>query len=241
MYTTTHFYTHDHLTCEGYLAAPDDKIKRPAVLIAHDWTGRNAFACQQAESLAELGYVGIALDMYGNGTLGENDAEKMALMQPLIHDRALLQARLLAGFNSVSRVPYVDASRIAIIGFCFGGLCALDLARSGAAITSAISFHGLLTPSALTPQAAIKANILVVHGYEDPLVKPHDLLTFCDEMTQANVDWQMHVFSQTQHSFMVPQINLPDLGKAYQPRSAARAHRLLVDFLQEQFQAPPHT
>ncbi len=234
MHTAKHFYTHDNLTCEGFLATPDDTLVRPAVLVAHDWSGRNAFACAQAEALAKLGYVGFALDMYGNGTQGETTAEKTALMEPLINDRAKLQARLLAALHTVAALPQVDPHRIAIIGFCFGGLCALDLARCGANITAAVSFHGLLHPPPQTVRSTIKAAILVLHGHDDPMVKPSQVNAFCDEMTQAEADWQVHCYSQTQHAFMVPTANDPTLGTRYQPRTAARAERLMVDFLQEQ-------
>jgi len=238
MHTIQHSYQHDDHTCEGYLALPDDTTKRPAVIVVHDWNGRNAFACEQAEAMAQLGYVGFAADAYGHAKLGNSTEEKMALMQPLLNDRALLQARLLAAFNTVSALPQVDSSRIGIIGFCFGGLCALDLARSGAPLTCAISFHGLLHPSGLPSSANIKANILVLHGYDDPMIKPHDVHAFCDEMTEAQAQWQVHIYGQTQHAFMVPTANDSVLGTVYQPHSAQRARRIMVDFLNEQLNQP---
>jgi dienelactone hydrolase len=234
MQTTTHYYSHDTLPLIGHLAVPDTTTQRPAILVAHDWSGRNAFACEQADALAQLGYVGFALDMYGHAALGGDTSEKMALMQPLMNDRMRLQARLMAAFETVRALPQVDPNRIGIIGFCFGGLCALDLARSGVQLRCAVSFHGLLTPPAHAMPAPIQANILVLHGYDDPMVTPADVLAFSAEMTQKNVDWQLHVYSQTQHAFMVPSANDKNLGTLYQPRSAQRAQRLMVDFLQEQ-------
>lgn len=234
MHNSNYIYHHDNQELHGFLAY-DDSIKtpRPAVLVAHDWTGRNEFACQKARMLAEMGYIGFALDMYGQAQLGNSTEEKMVLMSPLAHDRYLLQQRVGAAFDAVKAMPEVDSQRIAIIGFCFGGLCALDLARSGANIKGAVSFHGLLTKPDLQQSEPIKAKVLALHGYDDPMVRPEQVSVFCDEMTQAKVDWQVQMYGHVQHSFTNPQSHDTKLGLIYDPLAAQRSWQAMTYFLQE--------
>jgi dienelactone hydrolase len=236
MHSSNYNYHHDNQELHGYVAY-DDKVqgKRPAVIVVHDWTGRNEFACQKAQLLAEMGYVGFALDMYGQGRIGVNNEEKSAMMQPLVSDRAFLRARILSAFEFVKQMPNVDSNRIAVLGFCFGGLCALDLARSGANIKGAISFHGLLSkPEGLKPEH-IKAKILVLHGYEDPMVKPDQVSVFCQEMTEAKVDWQVHMYGNIKHAFTNPLAHDEQLGLIYHEVAAKRSWQATTNFLQEIF------
>lgn len=205
---------------------------KPLVLIAPTWAGRNAFALEVAEKLADLGYAGFALDMYGNGQVGTSDEHCASLMMPLMQDRSVLRERLLAGLNCAMSQDGVDTSRVAIIGYCFGGLCALDLARSGAAIKAAVSFHGLLGAPAL-PEHAIQAKVLVLHGYDDPWVKPEAMCEFADEMTQAGVDWQIHAYGHTKHAFTNPQATDPNSANLYNPTVALRAWQAMLAFFGE--------
>src|SRR3990167_4807833 len=123
-------YVDGNTTLEGFCAYENNTAgKKPAVLVAHDWSGKNSFACRKAEQLAELGYVGFALDMFGKGILGTTKEEKSALIQPLLQDRTLLQQRILAALKTLKEFEQVDQTKIGAIGFCFGGLCVLDLAR----------------------------------------------------------------------------------------------------------------
>lgn len=234
MHTSTHIYHHNDQELHGFLAVSTQKTKVPVIIILHDWSGLNDFAKDVAKRMAELGYMGFAADLYGNGTTGNTIEEKQALMKPLISDRGFLQQRLLATLNAVKQLPMVNSEKIIVMGFCFGGLCALDLARSGAQITGAVSFHGLLhqpDPSLIKP---IKANILVFHGYNDPMVSPQDVETFCQEMDDSKTNWQLHTYGQTQHAFMVPSANNTALGTLYQPETAQRAWQILNSFLTEQ-------
>src|SRR3990167_2769889 len=146
MYKNDHYYMADTINCHGYLASPiAAKHKQsPTILIAHDWSGLNDFAIEKAEQLAEAGYTALALDLYGERRVGTTIDEKMALMQPLINDRACLRRRLIAAYDSIAHIDQANIKQVGIIGFCFGGLCALDLARTGLAINMAISVHGLL-------------------------------------------------------------------------------------------------
>jgi dienelactone hydrolase len=218
---------------EAYVALPaTEQEKRPAVLVCHAWAGRSEFECAKADKLAALGYVGIALDVYGKGVRGNNNDENAALMQPLVADRALLRRRLLAGLEAAGTIAMVDTSRTAAIGFCFGGLCALDLARCGADLRGVVSFHGLFIPADL-PNAAIKAKVLALHGHDDPLAPPDQVLAFQQEMTQAGADWQVHVFGNTKHAFTHPQAQAPEYGLQYQETSARRAWLNMQNFLTE--------
>ena len=169
---------------EGYLAHNETDTPKPAVLVAHDWTGRREFACKAAERVASMGYVGFALDMYGKGIFGRDDDTEgnAALMNPFMSDRALLRRRINAALPVVRKLPAVDASRIAAMGYCFGGMCALELARSGADVKGVISIHGLLA-SANVAHEKINAKVLCLHGHDDPMVPPEHVLAFEKEMT----------------------------------------------------------
>ena len=236
MHSSTHIYHHGEHELHGYLTYDNNhNIQRPAVLVIHDWSGRNEFSCQKATFLAELGYIGFAVDMYGAGRLGETVQEKQMLMQPLVHDRQLLRERIHTALNAIQQLPMVDKTRIAVMGFCFGGLCALDLARSGADVAGVISVHGLLNKPENIANQTIKAKILALHGFDDPMVTPTDVTIFCQEMTQAGVDWQMHMYGQTKHAFTNPLAHDQALGTVYNAQAADRAMRLIVDFLDELF------
>ena len=222
---------------EGYYVYDDSvQNKRPGILVCHDWSGKNDFAKQKAEQLAELGYVGFALDLYGKGKIGTSNEEKSALMQPLINDRQhVLLPRMLAAWNTMKSLPQVDTQQTGAIGFCFGGLCALDLARSGVDIQAIASFHGLLNPLSHPTNAPIKAKILAFHGFEDPMVPPELLIGFANEMTKAKANWEIDIYGHTQHAFTNPTANDPQSGLIYQPLAATRSFQSLINFLAETF------
>ncbi|MDT8428362.1 MAG: dienelactone hydrolase family protein [Pseudomonadales bacterium] len=230
-------YLDGETVLEGYLACDEEQTeKRPAVLIAHDWSGRRDYACAGAERVAELGYIGFALDIYGKGVFGkDHDVEaNTALMMPFVDDRERLRTRLLAALAAVRAMPGVDADKIAIIGYCFGGMAALELARSGADIKGAVSVHGLLGQGKAEGHA-IQASVLCLHGHEDPMVKPDQVLAFESEMTAAGADWQVHVYGDTLHAFTNPAANNPEFGTLYSERANRRAENAIADFLQEVF------
>lgn len=146
------------------LAFHPESGKRPLVILCHAWKGRDEFICEKAQMIAKLGYVGFALDMYGRDVLGTCKEENEKLKKPFIQDRSLLQRRVLKALEVSSHLPYVDSKRITVIGYGFGGLCALDLARSGANIKGAVSVYGHLDPPPSQLIKAIQAKILVLHG-----------------------------------------------------------------------------
>lgn len=236
--TTQLSYHHQDQTFEAYVAYPAQiTSKRPAILIFPPWNGRDAFTCQKADSLAQLGYVGIAMDVYGNGQVGKTKDENSKMMSPLLEDRLLLRNILLSGFRAAQTLPSVNPNQIGAIGFCFGGLCALDLARSGAPIQGVVSFHGNLSPLTQIKSELIQAKILVLHGHDDPKVTPEQVLAFEKEMTQAGADWQVHVYSQTVHSFTNPQANDPGFGTVYNPVADRRSWQAMKTHFDEVFKS----
>jgi dienelactone hydrolase len=233
--TRTVRYRHGDVQLEGFLAWDDrNALPRPAVLVSHTWTGRDDFACNKARRLAELGYAGFALDMYGGARRGASPEENAALMAPLMEDRALLQGRILSALDAVRQQPETDSDHVAAIGFCFGGLCVLDLARSGAALNGIVSFHGLLTPPPVTAAfPRIAARILVLHGYDDPMAPPEQVLALADELTAAGADWQIHAYGGTVHAFTNPIANNPAMGTVYREIADRRSWQSMTNFLTE--------
>jgi dienelactone hydrolase len=228
------YYDNDALL-EGYLAFDPDVLKpRPAVLVAHDWSGRNRFACQKAEKLVQLGYVGFAIDMFGKGIVGNSKEEKYELIKPFVEERSLLQRRIVSAYETLKKIDVVDTSRIGAIGFCFGGMCVLDLARAGTELRGVVSFHGLLHASPDSIEK-IKAKVLVLHGHDDPMVSPAQVAAFQAEMTNADVDWQMHSYGKTMHSFTNPNVADKELGTVYNAVADRRSWVAMQNFFSEIF------
>ena len=229
-------YRDGETVLEGHLAYQDTGRAKPAVLVAHDWSGRREFACQAAERMAALGYAGFALDMYGKGVFGKDgDIEgNSALMAPFAADRGLLRQRINAALQAVRALPQVDATRVAAMGFCFGGMCVLELARSGADVNGVISVHGIFAPGDV-PNQAIRAKVLCLHGHDDPMVPPEQVLAFEREMTESGADWQVHAYGNTMHAFTNPVANNPDFGTVYNETAANRSYRSVANFLEEVF------
>ena len=218
---------------EGFLAQPEGD-SNPCVLIAHTWAGRDAFVEEKAKLLTELGYAGFAIDMYGDGKIGTSNEENAGMMQPLLDDREELARRALASLDAVSKIDSIDASKIVIMGYCFGGLVAMDLARTGADIKGAVSFHGFLAgPENSTNE--IKAKLLALHGDSDPMVGQDQIESFRQEMTSKKVDWQLHVFGGAMHSFTNPEANDPDFGAVYSKNADERSWKIFTDLLKELF------
>jgi dienelactone hydrolase len=228
-------YADGPVTCEAYVAYDDKKKgKRPGVLVSHAWGGQGNLERGKADKLTELGYVGFALDLYGKGKRGSTMEQNAKLMQPFIDDRALLRRRITAALDALKRHPQVDASRVAAIGFCFGGLCVLDLARSAPpGLKGVVSFHGLFHPPKLGKQAPITAKILMLHGYDDPLAKPESVLAIAQELTEAKADWQLHAYGHTSHAFTNPEANSPDHGLLYNAVADRRSWVAMKSFLEE--------
>lgn len=229
-------YLDGDVLLEAFFAFDDSlSSRRPAVLINHTWAGRDGFVAEKAKKIAALGYVGFAVDMYGKGVLGSSAEENAKLMQPFMDNREMLQKRMQAALYAVKLLPWVNDSKVAAIGFCFGGLCSLDLARTGADLKGVVSFHGLLGAPGNTQDNAIKAKILALHGHDDPLVPVEHVLTFEQEMTKTGADWQLHTFGNTQHAFTNPLANDSERGMVYRPNADRRSWLAMENFLTEIF------
>ena len=216
----------------------DDSISgpRPGVLVAHDWSGRRDFATGKADEVARMGYVGFALDMYGKGVFGaDGDVEgNSALMNPLAGNRVALRARMQAATDAIRRLDVVDPARIGAMGYCFGGMCVLELARSGSDVLGVISIHGIFAPGDV-PNKKITARVLCLHGHDDPMVPPEQVLAFQTEMSAADADWQVHAYGGTMHAFTNPAANNPDFGTVYHAAADRRATQSVRNFFSEIF------
>jgi dienelactone hydrolase len=219
----------DHgVELEGFLALPEQPAAQ-AVIVCHAWRGRDPFICAKAQEVAQWGYAAFALDIYGKGVLGQSAAECAALKRPFLEDRDLLRGRLLAAYQLVQALPGINS--ISAVGFGFGGLCALELARCGIDLAGAVSIYGHFDAP---PQAhPIRAKIFILHGYDDPITPQSELLRFQQQLNEAGVDWQTHLFGGTLHAFATPGVNDPENGLLYHPRNAARAWSLVRQFLDD--------
>ena len=222
--------------CEAFVAAPDDSAKRPCILVAHQWAGQSDHERNTAREMAKLGYVGIAIDVYGKGIRGSATGDNSALMAPFVGDRALLRQRLLAAVEFAKSHPQVDAARIAITGYCFGGLCALDVARSGTGdVKGAVSIHGIFPPPGIGEQPTIQTKVLILHGWEDPMATPDSVVGVAKELTEAGADWQLHAYGHAMHAFTAKGFNAPERGLAYNANADKRSWRAMIDFFAEIF------
>ncbi len=230
-------YRHGATVLEGYLAY-DDAVagKRPGVLVVHEWWGMNDYAKRRAEQLARLGYVAFALDMYGKGKVTTDPKEAGQLAEPFRKDRQFMRDRAAAGLDVLRSRPQTDPSRIAAIGYCFGGTTVLELARSGAPLAGVASFHGGLATPKPGDARNIKGKVLVLHGADDPFESPAEIAGFQEEMRSAGVDWQMNIYGGAVHSFTNPDSGRAGIkGVAYNEKADRRSWQALLDYFAEIF------
>jgi dienelactone hydrolase len=230
-------YKQADATLEGYLAVPKDVSgKVPAVLIIHDWMGVAAYARERADQLAKLGYVVLAADIYGKGVRPDGPPAAAKLAGSYKGDRALYRKRLLAGLEQLKQQPNVDASKIAAIGYCFGGTGVLELARAGADVKGVVSFHGGLDSPSPEDGKNIKARVLILHGADDPNVPAAGIAAMTKEFNAAGVDWQMISYSGAVHSFSNPHAGSNKAsGNAYDEKTDKRSWQHMIDFFGELF------
>ncbi|NVZ99764.1 dienelactone hydrolase family protein [Pseudomonas gingeri] len=230
-------YQIDGQSYEGRLAFDaSHQGTRPGLLMAPNWMGVSAGAEKIAEAVAGKGYVVLIADLYGQSVRPQNGDEAGAAMMPLKNDRAELRKRMQAAFEALQGqgLAAVDTSKLATFGFCFGGCCSLELARTGAPLKAAVSFHGTLDTPNPADARNIKGSVLVLHGASDPLVAKEQLPAFEDEMNAAGVDWQLLSYGGAVHSFTDPHANVP--GKMmYDAKTASRAFVSMHNLLEEVF------
>ena len=220
--------------CVGYVAWDETYADpKPCVMVNHAWGGRDGFAEDKAIQMAAMGYIGFALDNYGDGVLHTSDEDCGAAMSALTDDRKVLLKRLKAGYKAAADLPMVDSSYMAAMGYCFGGLCTLDMVRAGLDLKAAVSFHGLLGTANFATKKS-KTKVLIAHGWDDPLAPPSDVTALGHELTKAGCDWQLHIHGQTTHAFT----NSGAPGNetfAYNADADRRSWQNTIDLLSEVF------
>jgi len=191
---------------QGFIAWNDAaKSRRPGVLVVHEWWGHNEHARNQARRLAEAGYVGFALDLYGKGKVATHPKDAEALMTEAAKDPAALEAKFNAALAQLKQAPHVDPGKIAAIGYCFGGAVVLGRARAGADLAVVVSFHGILATATPAKQGVVTARILVLTGAADPMVPPDQVAAFEREMTAAGATFQVVSYPGVKHGFTNPE------------------------------------
>jgi len=227
-------YKQGDTVLEGYLAYDDAKTKAPAVLIVHDWMGVGSYVKKRAEQLAKLGYVAFAADIYGKGVRPKNAKEAAATADIYKKDRALMRARAHAALDELKKTKPADPAKVAVIGYCFGGTTALELARSGADSAAVVSFHGGLNTPTPADAKNIKGKVLALHGAEDPFVPAEEVLAFEKEMKDGNVDYQLIAYGNTVHSFTNPEAGKDkSTGQAFNSVSDRRSWTAMMNLFDE--------
>jgi len=229
-------YQIDGLSYESRLAFVEGADAAPGLVMAPNWMGVSEDAEQIAKDVAAKGYVVLLADLYGQNVRPTNADEALAAMMPLKNDRGLLNVRMQAALDQLTAqtIAGVDKARLAAFGFCFGGCCALELARTGAPLKAAVSFHGTLDTTNPADAKNIKGKVLVLHGASDPLVPKEQLPAFEAEMNAANVDWQLLSYGGAFHSFTDPHANNPGV-QMYNPTVSKRAFAVMHNLLDEVF------
>jgi dienelactone hydrolase len=187
---------------EGYLVVPSDHMHpMPGILIVHQWMGLSDHEKEIANRLAKEGYVAFAVDIYGKDDRPTDRSEAGTYAMKYKGDTDLYRQRLNAAFKTLGERPEVDPNSIAVIGYCFGGTGALELARSGADIKAAVSLHGGLSTPDPEDARQIKGTVLILHGADDQAVSDDELMAFVEEMRNADVDWYLTIFGNSVHGF----------------------------------------
>ncbi len=219
-------YQADGLAMRSQLFFEPAAGPRAAVLVFPEAFGLGEHAISRAERLAGMGYVALACDLHGEGHVEDDLEAAIGLLKPLFADPSKTRARAKGGMDALLARPEADGARVAAIGFCFGGTMALELARGGAALRAVVGFHsGLGTAAPASDAKAIQARVLVCIGADDPMIPAEQRAGFEAEMRGAGVDWQMHLYGNTVHSFTnrgAAKRDMPDAIR-YSPEADARS------------------
>jgi dienelactone hydrolase len=226
-------YTHDGTACEGHFAYDDSGSgRRAGVLVIHEWGGLGDYVKQRARMLAELGYVAFGGDIFGKGVRATTMEDCAKISAPFYQDRPLICARAQAALEQLRKHPRVDPNRIAAMGYCFGGLVVLEMARAGMPVNGVISFHGQFnTPK---PAKSITTKVLVLHGASDPVTPPEEINGLLKEMEEAKADWEVVFYGGAKHTFTNFNLptNLPGPA-AYQEKADKKSWQAMKEFLAE--------
>lgn len=223
---------------EGVMAYDDEvESARPGVLVVPNVLGQKESDNVHAENLAKLGYVGFACDVFGQGKRAVRGPDQAQYMMPLRADRALLRDRLQASLDVLKKFPLVDPARVAVYGYCFGGQCVLDMARSGLDVLGGVSFHGVYDRPDYANVTPIKPRLLICHGWDDPLDPPETVVALAKELTEGGADWQIHSYGHTGHAFTDVALKGETVapGVGYEEKADRRSWQAAKNFLAELF------
>ena len=220
---------------ESIFVGRRDGQARPTVILIPTVMGVSDLELGFGRQLVELGYNAFVADLFGKKFRGSPRDTMFGEMNRLKGDRAALLRRLQSVLNLVHELDEVHDRQIVVAGYCFGGMCALDLARSGAEIAAAVSFHGLFDPPGLAPEK-IKAKVVAFHGWDDPMVPPEKVVALGQELTEGGSDWQIHAYGHVGHGFTNPRAaDLQIEGVAYNALAAERSWTSFINLLEELF------
>jgi dienelactone hydrolase len=230
-------YKHGDAVLEGYLAhGGTPKEKRPGLLLCHEWMGLGAYEKERADQLASAGYVVLAADLYGKGIRPNSVETASSEMTKYKSNPPLLRSRVSAALDVLKQTEGVDNSRIAVLGYCFGGCAALELARSGADVQAVVAFHALLDTTSPAKLGQFKAKVLCFHGTDDPMTNFEGIAAFQNEMKNAKVDYILTQFGGVVHKFTNPHAgNDVASGFAYDKTADSRSWIAMIDFFKEIF------
>lgn len=228
-------YSEGDTTCVGYLAKPASATSASGVIIIHEWWGLNEHARNSADRLAEAGYYALAADMYGKGHVAKDAAEAGELATKFKNDPILARRRFEAAMAALKSVQGVDSSRIAAIGFCFGGTVCLEMARQGLGLRGVVSFHGGLKTMVGQSGVPVRAKVLVCHGADDPLVSAGEIADFEADMRARKADWQLIKYGDAVHSFTNPAATGENPAVKYNEAAARRSWAAMMQFFTEIF------
>jgi dienelactone hydrolase len=225
---------------ESVFVGRRDEAARPAVILIPTVMGVSDLEIGFGRQLVELGYNALVADIFGKKFHGAERDVCFGEMNRLRSDRAALRRRLQHVLDLASGLEEVSANQIVVAGYCFGGQCALDLARSGANFAAAVSFHGLFDPPGL-PEEKISAKVVAFHGWDDPMVPPDKVVALGQELTKAGADWQIHAYGHVGHGFTNPHASdLQIDGVAYNALAAERSWTSFINLLEEIFGGHDH-
>lgn len=198
-------YSADTATLSGFVAYDQNSTaKRPVVLIVHEWWGLNDYVRNRAKQLAEMGYLAMAVDMFGNGKIANNPQEAMAYTTPFYSNPQLAKGRLDAALNQIKQHPQADTANIAAIGYCFGGAVVLNVAKMGEDLNGVVSFHGALAPIVPANKDLLKAKVLICHGNADNFVPEAEVEQFRKSMDSIGADYTFKRYDSATHAFTNP-------------------------------------
>jgi dienelactone hydrolase len=212
-------------------------VPQPGIMLVPNVLGTKEQDFAKAEDVAALGYVVFVADVFGQGkrTSRDDPANMGRYMNELTADRSLLRERLKASLDTLKSVPGCDAGKTAAMGFCFGGMCVLDMTRAGLGLAGAVSFHGTYGRPDYANVTPIATRILVCHGWKDPFCPPEATVALANELTEGEADWQIHAYGHAAHAFTDTELYLPDMGILYEEKANRRSWLAMVDFFEEVF------